>query len=63
MVRILFTFEAGWLLHIHLYFDYTIQEITLDAYLIKFKIMMSSIDKQNMNWLKPSYESKSFIKI
>jgi hypothetical protein len=43
MVRILFTFEAGWLLHIHLFFYWTIQEDTLDVYLIKLKTMVSSI--------------------
>jgi hypothetical protein len=45
MVRILFTFKAGWLLHIHIFFYSTIQEITLDAHLIKFKTMMSNIGK------------------
>jgi hypothetical protein len=45
MVRLLFTFKAGWLLHIHLFFDWTIQESALDVYFIKFKIMVSSIGK------------------
>jgi hypothetical protein len=30
MVRILFTLEAGWLLHIHFFLDSPIQEGTLD---------------------------------
>jgi hypothetical protein len=45
MVMIFFTFKAGWLLHIHLFFDWTIQEGTLDVRLIKFKAMVSSIGK------------------
>jgi hypothetical protein len=45
MVRILFTLEAGWLLNIHLLFDWTIKEGTLDVHLIKLKIMLSSISK------------------
>jgi hypothetical protein len=45
MVRILFTFEVGWLLHIHLFFYWTIQEVTLDVHLIKLKTMVSSIGK------------------
>jgi hypothetical protein len=45
MVRILFTLEVGWLLHIHLFLDWTIQEGTLDVYLIKLKTMVSSIGK------------------
>jgi hypothetical protein len=45
MVRILFTFKAGWLLHIHLFFYWTIQEGTLDIHLIKLKTMVSSIGK------------------
>jgi hypothetical protein len=44
MVRISFTFKAGWLLHIH-FLDWTIQEGALDVYLIKLKIMVSSIGK------------------
>jgi hypothetical protein len=44
-VRILFTFEVKWLLHIHLFLDWTVQEITLDVHLIKIKIMMSIIGK------------------
>jgi hypothetical protein len=35
MVRIFFTFKAGWLLHIHLFFDSIIQESVLDVHLIK----------------------------
>jgi hypothetical protein len=34
MVRILFTFKVGWLLHIHIFFYWTIQEGTLDVHLI-----------------------------
>jgi hypothetical protein len=45
MVRILFTFETGWLLHVHLFFDWPTQEGTLDFYLINLEIMMSSIGK------------------
>jgi hypothetical protein len=45
MVMTLFTFEAGWLLHIHLFLDWPIQEVTLDIYLIKFQIRVSSIGK------------------
>jgi hypothetical protein len=45
MVRIFFTLKTGWLLHIHLFFDWTIQEDTLDIYLIKLKTMVSSIGK------------------
>jgi hypothetical protein len=44
MVRISFTFKAGWLLHIH-FLDWTIQEGALDVYLIKLKIMVSDIGK------------------
>jgi hypothetical protein len=42
---ILFTFKAGCLLYIHLFFDWTIQESALNFYLIKLKTMVSSIDK------------------
>jgi hypothetical protein len=45
MVRISFTLKVGWLLHIHFLFDWTIQEGALDVHLIKFKTMVSSIDK------------------
>jgi hypothetical protein len=45
MIRILFTFEAGWLVHIQLFLDWTIQESTLDVHLVKLKIMVSSIGK------------------
>jgi hypothetical protein len=45
MVRILFTFKAGRLFHIRLFFGLIIQEDTLDIHLIKLKIMMSNIDK------------------
>jgi hypothetical protein len=45
MVRIFFTFKAGWLLHIHFFFDWTIQEGALDVYLIKLKTMVSSMSK------------------
>jgi hypothetical protein len=45
MVRISFTFKAGWLLHIQLFFDWTIQESALDVHLIKIKTMVSSIGK------------------
>jgi hypothetical protein len=45
MVRIIFTIKAGRLLHIHLFFDWPIQEDTFDIHLIKFEIMVSSIGK------------------
>jgi hypothetical protein len=45
LVRIFFTFKAGWSLHIHFFFDWTIQEGALDINLIKLKTMVSSIDK------------------
>jgi hypothetical protein len=45
MVRILFTLEAGRLLHIHFLFDWPIQEGTLDIHLIKLEIMVSGIGK------------------
>jgi hypothetical protein len=45
MVRIHFAFKARWLLYIHLFFDWTIQESNLDIHLIEFKIMVSSICK------------------
>jgi hypothetical protein len=45
MVRILFTLESGWLLHIHFFFDWPIQESTFDIHLIKLKIIVSSIGK------------------
>jgi hypothetical protein len=45
MVRILFTFKARRLLHIHFFFDWTIQEGALDIHLIKFKIIVSSIGR------------------
>jgi hypothetical protein len=45
MVRMFFTFKAGWLLHIHIFFDWTIQEGALDIHLIKLKTMVSSIGK------------------
>jgi hypothetical protein len=45
MVRILFTLKAGWLLHIHLFLDWPIQESTLNIHLIKLEIMVSSIGK------------------
>jgi hypothetical protein len=41
MVRISFTFKAGRLIHIHLFFDWTIYEGTLDVHLIKLKTMVS----------------------
>jgi hypothetical protein len=44
MVKISFTFKAGWLLHIH-FFDWTIQESALDIHLINLKTMVSSIGK------------------
>jgi hypothetical protein len=43
MVSIFFTFEAGRLLHIYLFLDWTIQEGTLGIHLIKLKMMVSSI--------------------
>jgi hypothetical protein len=45
MVRIFPTFKAGWLLHIHFFFDSTIQEGALDVHFIKLKTMVSSIGK------------------
>jgi hypothetical protein len=45
MVRILFTFEAEWLLHIHFFLDWPIQEGTLDIHLIKLEILVSSVGK------------------
>jgi hypothetical protein len=44
-VRIFFIFKAGWLLHIHIFFDWIIQESTLDVHFIKLKTMVSSIVK------------------
>jgi hypothetical protein len=49
MVRMFFTFEVGWLLRIHLFFDWTIQEGTLNIHLIKPKTMVSSIGKYHTN--------------
>jgi hypothetical protein len=45
MVRVSFTFKDGWLLHIHFFFDWTIQESALDVHLIKLKTRVSSIGK------------------
>ncbi len=45
MVRISFTFKAGWLLHIQFFFNWTIQEGVVDVHLIKLKTMVSSIGK------------------
>jgi hypothetical protein len=45
MVMISFTFKAGWLLHIHFLFDWTIQEGALGVHLIKLKTIVSSIGK------------------
>jgi hypothetical protein len=45
MVRISFTFKSGWFLHIHFFFDWTIQESALDVHLIKHNTMVSSIGK------------------
>jgi hypothetical protein len=47
MVSIFFTFKAGWLLYIHFFFYWTIQEGALDAHLIKLKTMVSSIGKEH----------------
>jgi hypothetical protein len=43
MVKISFTFKARWLLHIHFFFNWTIQESALDIHLIKLKTLVSSI--------------------
>jgi hypothetical protein len=45
MIKILFTFKVGWLLHIHLFFYWTIQESTPDIHLKKLKTMVRSIGK------------------
>jgi hypothetical protein len=45
MVRIFFIFKARRLFHIDFLFDRSIQEGTLDVYLIKLEIMVSSIGK------------------
>jgi hypothetical protein len=45
MVSIFFTFKVGWLLHIHFFFDWTIQEGALDIHLIKLKSLVNSIYK------------------
>jgi hypothetical protein len=45
MVRIFLIFKSQRLFHIDFLFDRFIQKDTLDVYLIKLKIMMSSIDK------------------
>jgi hypothetical protein len=45
MVRIFFIFKAQRLFHIDFLFDRSIEEDTLDVYLIKLEIMVSSIGK------------------